>query len=132
MSQTIHLQKLHLQEMDMVFLWMWLVSLMIRWMGVAGGFDDTEYLGGEQASVRSTWLQLCAHRVVSYDTLVSYDSCMATGAYMFFYHCTIMYMLYMHVCPQPDTQCQQLLFSIHTRSLSQDILNEHQGASTWT
>ena len=33
MSQTIHLQKLHLQEMEMVFLWMWLVSLMIRWMG---------------------------------------------------------------------------------------------------
>ena len=29
MSQTIHLQKLHLQEMEMVFLWMWLVNRML-------------------------------------------------------------------------------------------------------
>ena len=29
MSQTVHLQKLHFQEMEMVFLWMWLVNRML-------------------------------------------------------------------------------------------------------
>ena len=29
MSQTVHLQELHFQEMDMVFLWMWLVNRML-------------------------------------------------------------------------------------------------------
>ena len=29
MSQTVHLQELHFQEMEMVFLWMWLVNRML-------------------------------------------------------------------------------------------------------